>query len=126
MYGEFVREMPETTDKKETWYWPRKADLKLETEAMLFAAQEQAIRTNYVKYKIDKTAQSLFCRICDKKGEIISHIVSECEKLAQKEYKRRRDNVARIAHWKLCGKYSLKKVKNGMNMLQKVLLKMKK
>ena len=35
--------MPETTDEKETWYWLRKADLKVETEAMFCAAQEQAI-----------------------------------------------------------------------------------
>ena len=41
-------------------YWQRKADLKVETEAMLCAAQEQAIQTNYVKHKIDKTAQSPF------------------------------------------------------------------
>ena len=27
MYGQFVREMPETTDEKETWHWLRKADL---------------------------------------------------------------------------------------------------
>ena len=47
--------------------------------------------------------------MCDTKSEIISHIVSECEKLAQKEYKRRHDNVARIVHWKLCGKYNLKR-----------------
>ena len=46
-----------------------KADLKVETEAMLCAAQEQAIRTNYVKHKVDKTAQSPLCRICDKKSE---------------------------------------------------------
>ena len=39
-----------------------------------------------VKHKIDKTAQSPLCRICDKKSELISHIVSECEKLASKEY----------------------------------------
>ena len=51
-YGQFVREMPEITDEKETWNWLRKADLKVETEAMLCAAQEQAIRTNYVKHKI--------------------------------------------------------------------------
>ena len=57
MYGQLVREMPETTDEKETWNWLRKADLKVETEAMLCAAQEQVIRTNYVKHKIDKTAQ---------------------------------------------------------------------
>ena len=47
--------------------------------------------------------------MCDTKSEIISHIVSECEKLAQKEYKRRHDNVARIVHWKLCEKYNLKR-----------------
>ena len=33
----------------------------------------------------------------------------ECEKLRQKEYKRRHDNIARIVHWKLCGKYNLKR-----------------
>ena len=47
--------------------------------------------------------------MCDKKSETISHIVSECEKLAQKKYKRRHSNVARINLWKLCGKYNLKK-----------------
>ena len=58
MYGQFVREMPETTAEKETWYWLRKADLKFETETMLCATQEQVTRTSYVKHKIDKTAQS--------------------------------------------------------------------
>ena len=110
MNGQFVRGKPETTDEKETWYWLRKADLKVETEAMLCAAQEQPIRTNYVKRKIDKTAQSLLCRMCDKKSETKSHIMSECEKLTQKEYKRRHD-FARIIHWKLWGKYNLKSEK---------------
>ena len=117
--------MQETADKKETWNWLRKVDLKVETEAMLRTAQEQEIRTNYLKHKIDEAAQSPLCRISDKKSEAISHIVSECEKLAQKESKRRYDSAARIVHWKLCGKYNLKRSKNGMNML-KVLLKMRK
>ena len=46
--------------------------------------------------------------MCKKKSETISHIVCECEKLAQKEYKRRHD-VARIVHWKLCGKFNLRR-----------------
>ena len=46
-----------------------------------------------MKHKIDKTA---LCRMCDKKSETISHIVSECGKLAQKEYKRIHNNVARM------------------------------
>ena len=57
--------------------------------AMLFASQEQAVQTNYVKHKIDKRAQSQVCRMCDGKSETISLTVRECEKLAQKEYKRR-------------------------------------
>ena len=47
---------------------------------------KQAIRTNYVKHKIDKRAQSPLRRMCDMKSETISQIVSECDKLAQKEY----------------------------------------
>ena len=56
MYVQFVREIPETTDGNETWNWLRTADLKVETEAMLCAAQEQAIWANYVKHKRYKTA----------------------------------------------------------------------
>ena len=35
--------------------------------------------------------------------------MSKCEKLAQKEYNRGGDNVARIIHWKIYGKYYLKR-----------------
>ena len=30
------------------------------------------------------------------------HLISECGKLAQHEYKRRHDDVARYIHWQLC------------------------
>ena len=49
--------------------------------------------------------------MCDKKGKTISHIVSEYEKLAQKEYKRRHDNVEGIVRCTLCGKCNLKSSK---------------
>ena len=48
MYGQFMREMPEIVDKDKTWEWTRKSDLKDETGALIFAAQEQALRTNCV------------------------------------------------------------------------------
>ena len=66
MYGKFVREMPENVDKNKTWQWLSKCDLKIGTEALLCAAQEQAIRTNCVKYYIDKTRESPLCRLCGK------------------------------------------------------------
>ena len=43
------QEMPETTDKDKTWEWIREGSLKVETEALICAAQEQALRTNYIK-----------------------------------------------------------------------------
>ena len=84
--GQFVREMPENVDKDKTWQWLSKCDLKIGTEALLCAAQEQAIRTNYVKHYIDKTSESPLCRLCGRKGESVQHLVCGCEKLAQKEY----------------------------------------
>ena len=81
MHGQFVRQMPETTDKKETCNWMRKAVLKVETEAMLCTMQEQPIRTSYVKHKIDKTAQLTFYRMCDTKSETIFHIISNMKSL---------------------------------------------
>ena len=75
----------------------RKSDLKGYTEVSICSAQEQSIRANYIKYNIDKTAESPLCRMCGTRNETISHMVSERGKLAQKEYKRRHDSVGRYA-----------------------------
>ena len=82
MYGLLIREMPESTDGKETWKWLRSAGLKIQTETLLCAAQEQALRTNYVNHHIDKSIESPLCRLCEENGETVYHIVSECKKLA--------------------------------------------
>ena len=66
--------------------------------------QEQSIQTNYIKYNINKSGKSTLCRICCARNETISHIVSECGKLAQKNYKLRHDSVGRYVHWQFCEK----------------------
>ena len=85
MHGQFIRETMVKVDKEKTWQWLSRGDLKVGTEALLCAAQEQAIRTNYMNYHIDKTSESPLCRLCGKKGESVQHIKGGCEKLAQKE-----------------------------------------
>ena len=67
--------------------------MKRETESPIMAAQNQSIRTNLVKAKIDKSQGESLCRVCRKVDESIDRIVSGCSKLAQKEYKRRHDNL---------------------------------
>ena len=68
------------------------------------AAQEQAIRTNAIKAKIDKTQDESKCRLCGKVDETVRHLVCECPMLAQREYKRRHDWVGRKIHWEVCRK----------------------
>ena len=48
MYGQFLWEMPGTVDKDKTWEWTRKSDLKVETEALISAAQEQPLRMKLI------------------------------------------------------------------------------
>ena len=72
--------------------------MKIETESLLVVAQNQSIRTNLVKAKIVKSQGDSLCRVYRKVDESIDHIVSGCSKLAQKEYKRRHDNLGKIVH----------------------------
>ena len=54
--------------------------------------------------RIDKTQQNSKCRLYGDRDETINHI-SECSKLAQKEYKARHDWVGKIVHWDICRKF---------------------
>ena len=45
--------------------------------------------------------------MCGERDESIIHLIAECQKLAQKEYKQRYDNIARIVHLELCQKFGL-------------------
>ena len=63
----------------------------METESLIVAAQNQSIRTNLVKARIDQSQGDSLFRVCRKVDKSINHIVSGCSKLAQKEYKRMHD-----------------------------------
>ena len=78
--------------------------MEKETVSLIVTAQNQSIRTNLVKAKIDKDQGDSLCRVCRNVDKIIDHIVSGYIKLAQKKYKRRHDNLGKIVHWKLTRK----------------------
>ena len=54
--------------------------------------------------RFGKTQQNNRCRLRSKRGETINPIISECSKLAQKEYKTRHDWVGKVIHWEMCKK----------------------
>ena len=53
-YGRFKRLINNISHDK-TWTWLRKGNFKRETESLLIAAQNNAIRTNLIKAIIDET-----------------------------------------------------------------------
>ena len=55
------------------------------------------------------------CRMRREKEESVSHLTSECSKLAQRDYKRPHDNVAWYMHWQLCGKAELERAHKWYN-----------
>ena len=106
MHGKFLRQTKDLSSNG-TWQWLQGGELKKETEGMIMAAQDQALRTRYIERALDGTNISPKCRKCNHKDETINHIASECPALAQNQYKERHDVVARAVHWNLCKKYQL-------------------
>ena len=46
------------------------------------------------------------CRLCGEREETISHVVTECKMLAQKQYRLwRHDRVGVVIHWVMCQRF---------------------
>ena len=52
--------------------------MKREIESLLVAAQNNAIKTNYVKAKIDNMQENNKCRLSSDRNETINHLIREC------------------------------------------------
>ena len=104
LYGRFKQLISNISHEK-MWTWLRKGNLERETESFQIAARNNAIRTNHIKTRIDKTQQNSKCRLCGNRNKIINHIISECSKLVMQEYKTKHDWVGKVIHWDLCKKF---------------------
>ena len=90
---------------EKTWTWKKKGNFYRETESLLIAVQNNIIRTNHMKVRIDKMQQNSKCRLCGDRDKTINHIMSECSKLAQNEYKTKHDWVGKMIHWEMGKKF---------------------
>ena len=84
----------------QTSEWLRTAHLKPTTEALITAAQDLALNTNWHPCHILKTKQTDKCRRYGEHPETVSHIISGCPKLAQTVYLERHA-VASTVHCNL-------------------------
>jgi len=68
--------MPEEIDEEFFWECLVESDLKVQTEATIFAALEQVFQINKLENKIEKTSESPLFRMCHEKGETVQHITN--------------------------------------------------
>ena len=71
----------------------------------LFSGLEHRDISRIFKARIDKIQQNSQCWQCGDRDETTNHIISECSKSAQKEYKSRHDWVGKVIHWEMCKKF---------------------
>ena len=107
MHGRFFREVSEVADQS-MFDWVKSGSVNKVTEGFIFAAQEQALPTNFLKAKITGESEDESCRVCKKELETVTHLVSSCGVLAQREYKRRHDRMGLRVYWEICKKHGVK------------------
>ena len=61
LHGQYLKDIEEKVNCDNTWNWLTNGKLKKDTEGFIMAAQDQALRTNTIKTKIDKTAYDSKC-----------------------------------------------------------------
>ncbi|XP_051929435.1 uncharacterized protein LOC127605701 [Hippocampus zosterae] len=98
LHGMYHRTITEVADLKKSYQWLERAGLKDSTEALILAAQEQALSTRAIEAQIYHTRQDPRCRLCKKAPETIQHITAGCKMLAGKAYMERHNQVAGIVY----------------------------
>jgi hypothetical protein len=107
LHGQYPKEMEQRTSTEHCFGWMKQVQLKIETEALLTAAQDQALSTKAHKALIMKTTKDALCRMCKEKNETVAHLLAGCSKLSLNEYLRRHNEVARLLHKNICDDFGI-------------------
>ncbi|XP_051931065.1 uncharacterized protein LOC127607055 [Hippocampus zosterae] len=107
LHGMYHRTITEVADLKKSYQWLERTGLKDSTEALILAAQEQALSTRAIEAQIYHTRQDPRCRLCKEAPETIQHITAGCKMLAGKAYMERHNQVAGIVYRNICAEYGL-------------------
>ena len=109
--GKFPKSIVDFADSV-SWQWLRSGYVKKNAEAIITAAQDQTLRTNWIKVNIDGIDCSPLCGVCHSVDESAMRIASGCEQLAKRRYMIRHNLIATRVHWELCRKYEIKVTRN--------------
>ena len=78
LYGEYHKQIETVADLEMSYRWLRTLSFNDNTEALIMAAQEQALNTRSIQASIYRTIEDGRCRLCKQSSETVQHIVSGC------------------------------------------------
>ena len=107
LHGQYPQQVEEVTTTEMAYKWLSCTGLKIETEALITAAQDQALNTKSHQTNIMKVTTDSKCRMCTDTDETVSHLVAGCQKLAATEYLERHNKVAAALHLEICRHYGI-------------------
>ncbi|CAK6977960.1 zinc-binding domain-containing protein%2C partial [Scomber scombrus] len=81
------RQIEEVADINKSSQWLEKAGLRDSTEALIMAAQEQALSTRSIEAGVYHSRQDPRCRLCKDAPETVQHIVAGCKMQSGTVYK---------------------------------------
>ena len=111
LHGKFPKSIADFADSV-LWQWLRWGYIKKNIEAIITAAQDQALKTNWIKKNIDGADCSPLCRVCHSMDESAMHIASECDQLEKRRYMIWHNLIGTRTHWELSRKYEIKVTRN--------------
>ena len=107
LHGMYHRQIEGVADIEKSYQWLDKAGLTDSTEALIMAAQEQAVSTRSIEAGVYHTRQDSRCKLCRDALETIQHITAGCKMLAGRAYMERHNQLAGIVYGNFCAKYGL-------------------
>ena len=103
MYGKFPNYLDKDyVDVELSFKWMKHTGLKGETEGLITAVQDQALKSRYYSKHIIKQGATDRCRIFLTQPETVEHIISGCQTLAAYQYLNRHNQVAAQLHLDIC------------------------
>jgi len=106
LHGEFVKKVEKGGELAISFQWLKHGRLKIQTEAQIVAAQDQALAVRAVQNRIYGLSVPVSCRVCGLVPEYVDHLLSNCTPLAATMYKQRHDRIASIVHWSLLKRFN--------------------
>ena len=107
MHGKFPTYLEKgSIDKEQSFQWMKHNGLKKETEGLIVAAQDQALKTRYYTKHVMQQGDTDVCRMCHQQPKTVEHIMTGCTAMAADQYLQRH-KVAAELHLGICKHYGI-------------------